>query len=174
MQPSCVIVSRPLFDFDKLIGLSHDMLGYNLSAAVDASRIPHSDAVRALSCLASLRDPKALAGITPNLLTFASYWVLIAADERDLTDILEATGGMPFVLAETIQRGVYEAIVSGSLNQWRDAVKTGASQSAEHNVRALYCKIMHLFEAEGLTDVWKDFASKPLNDRTFYLEDKRK
>jgi len=174
MQASAVIVVRPAADLDTLIALSHDMLGYSLAASVDTSRLKHSDTTRFISCLAALRDQNAPAGITPNLLQFASYVLLIAADERDLIEILEATGGMPFVIAETVQRGVYEAVVAGTLGQWRDAVKSGANQHAEHNVRALYCKIMTLFDAEGLSDVWKDFTVKPLKDHTFFLEDKRK
>ncbi len=174
MQPSAAIVVRPAVDFDLLIRLSHEMLGYSISSTVDGSRIERSNTYRLLSCLAALRDSRAPAGITPNLLNAATYSILIAADERDLLDILEAIGGMSFVMAETVQRGVCEAVLTGTLAEWRDAVKSGASQTVERNVRAFFCKIMSMFEAEGLDEMWKDFSVKPLNDHTFYLEDKRR
>ena len=172
-MPSAVLVVQPVTDFNTLLGLSNQMLGYSIASKVDASRKQHSDAARLISCLAAMRDPAAPAGITPNLFAFISFAVLIAADERDLLDILEVAA-MPFVTAETIQRGIHIAVVSGTLSQWRDAVKTGASPTVELNVRACYCKIMAEFEKAGLADAWKDFTSKPLKDHTFYLEDKRK
>ena len=150
------------------------MLGYSLSAQVDASRKQHHDASRFLSCLSAIRDPKAQAGLNPNLLNFVSFAVLIAAEERDLLDILECGGGMPFVQSETISRGIFMAVVSGTLAQWRDAVKAGTTPLVEHNVRWCYCKVKEQFDQNGLGDVWKDFTSKPMNDGTFLLEDKRK
>lgn len=173
MTPSVVLIQQPSIDFTTLLGLSHKMLGYSLSAKVDQSRTNPSNPERFISCLAALRDPNAPAGITPNLLTHVSFSALIAADERDLIDILEVAAGMPFVSAETTMRGVMLAIITGTLAQWRDAVKSGATPAVEHTVRACYCQIMGLFEQAGL-NVWKDFQIKPHTDKTFFLEDKRR
>ena len=150
------------------------MLGYSLSAKVDASRLDHSDTSRFTSCLAAWRDKDAPAGITPNLLSFTHFGILVAAEERDMIDIISCASGIPFVPAETVARGVMGMIFVGNLAQWRDAVTTGTAPTNEHNVRALYCNVMALFEKEGLADTWKDFIAKPLNDNTFFLEDKRK
>lgn len=174
MTPSAVLIQQPAIDLTTLLGLTHKLLGYSLSAKVDQSRLDPCDAERFISCLAALRDPDAPAGITPNLLTHVTYSALIAAEDRDLIDILEAGAGMPFVTAETIQRGIMVAVITGTLAQWRDAVKTGANPSAEYNVRFCYCQIMSLFEKHHLGNLWKDFNRNPLNDNTFYLEDKRR
>jgi len=173
MPPSVVLIQQPKIDFDTLLTLTNKLLGYSPAAKIDQSRLEHSDAERFISCLAALRDPNAPAGITPNLLGHASYSALIAADERDVLDILEAVSGMHFVVAETVSRGVMLAVVTGTLAQWRDAVKTGTSQNGELNVRACWCHIMSLFTQAGLANLWKDCVTKPLKDNTFYLEDKR-
>lgn len=174
MQPSAVIVVQPDIEFDVIVGLTADMVGRNPASSVDSSRTKHSPAARLISILAALRDPKAPAGLTPNLLRFASVGVLIAAEEPDLLEILETTGGMPFVTFETVQRGVHGAYVYGNLAEWRDAVTSGATSQRPHNVRAFYCKILALFETAGLRELWKDYSTRPLNDGTFLLEDRRR
>lgn len=174
MQPSAVLVVEPSVNFTTILGLCHQMFGYSLSSAVDQSHLKHSDTERFLSCLAALRDPKAPAGLTPNLLQFASFVILLVADERDMIEIMEAAAGMPFIAAETQARGTLGGFLSGTLAQWRDAVKTGTNPHGEHNVRAFYCKVMQQFQENGLDGIWDSYTIKPLDDRTFYLEDKRR
>ena len=94
MQPDAVLIQEPAVDFTTFLGLSHQMLGYSPARAADASPRELTDAERFLSCLAALRDPEAPAGLTANLLAHVSFSVLVAADERDLLDILE--GICPF------------------------------------------------------------------------------
>lgn len=173
MLPSVVLIVQPQIDFSTLLTLGHKLLGYSMSAKVDQSRLEHSDVERLISCLAAVRDPQAPAGITPNLLHHASYSALICAEERDMTDILAAASGMHFVVADTVMRGALFAFVTGTVTQWRDAVKSGATADAEHNVRHLYCSVMRLFQQQGLGSAWADVNQKPLDDTTFYLEDKR-
>jgi hypothetical protein len=172
MTPSVVLINRPTIDFEIFLTVAFKLLGHNPSSQVDQSRLQRSDAERFISCLSALRDPNAPAGLTPNLLNHVSYSALIAADERDLIDILEAASGMPFVSADTVDRRML-AVVSGDLSQWRDAVKSGATPAAEFNVRLCFCQIKASFEQAGL-NLWKDFQVKPAADGTLYIEDKRR
>ena len=172
MTPNVVLIQQPSIDFTKFLGLSHQALGYSPAKTVDSSRVQHSDAERFLSCLAALLDPNAPIGLPPNLLTHVSFSVFVAADDRDLIDILQAAAGMPFVQAETQMQCVHMAVVTGTLGQWRDAVKSGSTPAAEPNVRICFNKIMGLFEQVGL-NVWTDLVKKPLGP-TFFLEDKRR
>jgi hypothetical protein len=174
MTPSVVLIARPAIDFDTFLTISHRLLGYSVAAKVDQSRLEHSDTERFITCLAALNDPNAAVGLPPNLLNFAAFSILVVADERDLLDIVEAAGSIPVRLAETVQRGVMMAVLHGTLAQWRDAVKSGCDPAAEHNVRACFCQIMGLFEKMNLGHLWKDSLVKPLQDNTFFLEDKRR
>jgi len=174
MNPEVLLINRPAIDFQRFLGVSYEVLGYSLCAASDQSPRDLADAERFLSCLAALRDQKASVGLPPKLLTHVSFSALIVADERDMLDILECCAGMPFVTADTLARGVQVAVVSGTLGQWRDAVKSGSSLEVEASVRHCFNKIHHLFSAEGL-DVWADFNMRDAPDHvTFLLEDKRK
>ena len=49
---------------------------------------------------------------------------------------------MPFVVTETVRRGLLMAVMTGTLAQWRDAVKTGSDPSQEQNIRACYAKVL--------------------------------
>jgi hypothetical protein len=174
MIPNAVLIQTPTVDFGTFLGLCQQALGYSPSATVDASPLERSDAERFLTCLAALRDRNASVGLAPHLLAHVSFSILAAADDRDMLDILQAAAGMPFVDTDTLMRGVQLAVITGTLAQWRDAVKSGASKEGAFNVRAFFNRVMTLFESAGLGGIWKEFENRPLNDRTFYLEDKRK
>jgi hypothetical protein len=174
MIPDALLIQTPAVDFGTFLGLSQQALGYSPSATVDASPVDHSDAERFLTCLAALRDRQVSIGLAPHLLTHVSFSILVAADDQDMLDILQVSAGMPFVVTDTLVRSVQLGVITGTLAQWRDAVRSGATRDSEFNVRAFFNRVMALFERVGLGGVWKDFESHPLQDRTFCLEDKRK
>jgi len=174
MNPEVILINRPAIDFGAFLPVSRKVLGYGLSASSDQSHFDLTDVERFLSCLAAMRDPKAAAGLPPKLFTHVSFSVLVIADERDLLDALECCAGMPFVVADTLARSVQVAVISGTLAQWRDAVKSGASLDVEPSVRLCFNKIHKLFRADGL-NVWTDCNVREAQDQvTFLLEDKRK
>lgn len=174
MQPEVVLIQRPAIDFATFLGLSHKATGVNLASAADASARKIQDPERFLSCLARMGGEKASA-LVPNVLAHVSFSAFIAADEYDLLDILACTSGMPFAIAETVARGVLIAVLTGTINQWRDAVKSGTAPSSRPGQRACFSKVLSLFEREGLAHVWNDFSKREAPDRIgFYLEDKRK
>lgn len=172
MKPSVAIITEPAVDFATLLGVAQQALGYSPCAKADQVRREMSDSERFISCLSALHDESAPAGLTPNLLSHVSFSVLVVADERDVIDIIQASSGMAIVTADTTHRGVMLAVMTGTLAQWRDAVKTGSHPASQFNVRSCFCDIMRLFDERGLS-VWKDQAIKPLHDSTFYLEHRK-
>jgi hypothetical protein len=173
VAPDALLIQTPAIDFGTFLGVGQQALGYSPAAAADASPLERSDAERFLTCLAALRDRQASANLSPHLLAHVSFSVLVAADDRDMLDILQISAGMPFVVTDTLVRGVQLSVITGTLAQWQNAVKSGCARQSELNVRAFYNRVMALFETAGL-NVWKDVESRPLQDRTFCLEDKRK
>jgi hypothetical protein len=85
-----------------------------------------------------------------------------------MLDILSVCG-MPFVVEDTTERGVQLAIITGTLQQWRDAVKSGSARERERTVRAFFNHLMGFFD----TSVWQDFDSHSLPNKTLYLTYKR-
>jgi hypothetical protein len=173
MNPDCVLIQMPIIDFQTFIGLSHRLLGRSPAAPSDACRRELSDAERFLSCLATMRDERAPVGLSPHLLKHVSFSVFIGADEQDMLEILQLCAGMPFVVAETIVRGVQAAVVTGTLDQWRDAIVSGCSKGVPSPVRRCFNRLHALFVAAGL-NVWGDYTPRSAPDQTFLLlEDKR-
>ena len=173
MKPDAVLINKPTIDFTTFLGLSHRALGYSLTDKADLCPRELSDAERFLSYLAAMRDAKAPVGFVPSLLAHVSFSVFVAADERDMLAILQCAAGMPFVVANTIANNIQIAVITGTLAQWRDAVRSGSDPTATMPVRQCFNRIFTLFEAADLS-VWADFCARTAPDQqTFYLEDKR-
>jgi len=167
MTPSVVLITKPICDFETFLGLSQQALGYSPSETIDASPVERSEAERFLACLAAMQNHTDWTRV----LAHASFGVLVAADERDMLGILQLAG-MPFVVTDTQVRGVQLAVITGTLAQWRDAVKTGCAKDSDLNVRACFNRLMDVFKVVGL-DAWKDCDSHSLPDKTLYLTYKR-
>ena len=168
MIPNVALITKPAINFETFLGLSEQALGYSPSRTVDSSPIDYSDVDKYLSCLATLCGENE---ILPNLLAHVSFSVIVCADDRDVLDILRLAN-TAFVTVDTRVRGIQLVVMSGTLQQWKDAVKSGSSQRVEFNVRAFFNRVMAAFKDVGV-DVWKDFNCRQLNDNTLLLEDKR-
>lgn len=171
MNPEAFLVGRPAIDFSTFYSVTEKVLGYNtgLQAAFCGRQL--SDTETFLSCLAAFKDPKAPARLHRHLLNQVSFSVLVFADDCDLTGILELCG-MPFTTSETTIRGVFTAVIHGTLKQWRDAVKHGSSANVEPPVRRCFNRIYQLLQSEHV-DVWTDCTTRETQGNTFLLEDKR-
>jgi len=172
MPVEAVLITSPAIDFDTLLSLTHKALGYNIAGAADASHRKMADPEKFLSCLAGFKDQSA--EMTTNLLSHVSFGVLVAADERDLLDILDIASGMSFVRSLTVPN-LEILVISGALSQWRDAVVCGTNEAAPPTVRTCYSKILLLFDRAGLTTVWSDFERRTAPDHNgFLLENARR
>jgi len=172
MKPDAVLLSKPNIDFNTFLGLSKQALGRSIVSKVDAAERDMSDAEKFISCLGAMLSPKISAGFIPSLLNHVSFSIFVGAETRDMLDILQCAASMPFVAVDTIAGSVQIAVITGTLAQWRDAVKSGSEPTAELPVRQCFNKVYALFKAADL-NVWSDFRAKQANDQTFYLEDKR-
>ena len=166
-----ILIQQPHVDFNAFLGACHKVLGYNPSKRSDATNRQIHEAERFLSCLSAVREESAPVGLSPSLLAHVSFSVLVVTQERDMQDILQYCSGMPFVVADTLARGMQVGVITGTLAQWRDAIASGCEAAAEETVRRLFNKILGLFEASRL-NVWADYIKRE-QGRTFSLEDHR-
>ena len=159
MKPDAVLINKPSIDFTTFLGLSYEALGYSLAAKADASPRDLSDAERFLSCLAAIRDPKAPVGLFPSLLAHVSFSIFVAADERDMLDILQCVCRMPFVVAEHASP---TSCRSPSLPEpWRSGempFTSGSDPLGGDAGAAVLQPDLHPFRGCGL-DVWADFRA---------------
>lgn len=172
MPSHAILIQRPSIDFTQFLGASHEMFEHSISAKIDASHKQLTDTERFLSCLAAMQDEGAPVSLPPNLLTHVSFSVLVAIDDREMLDVLTCCSKMPFVVADTVVRGVQAAVITGSLSQWRRAVLAGCRQEAQPSVRELFNKILAIFESACL-NVWTDCKRRAGPGDTLLLEDQR-
>jgi hypothetical protein len=176
MSAGVALVLLSNLDLNTLLPLSREILGYSPAKAADGVTIPLSNSAHQLACVAAFKDSKAPPTVRvaiPYLELFHAGF-LIAADERDLVDILEISA-MPFVITDTLQRGIQVAIVSGTLDDWARAVKLACHPQASINrdIRYVYNAIYTQLCNIGLKDIFGDLRTTELHDKTFLLEDKR-
>lgn len=168
-----IFIAQPSVSFDILLQACADTLDHKVTGGVDNTAKRLSDSEKFLSILAAMRDAQATASLTPNLLTHVSFSVLTIANDVDMIDILEACSGMAFTYTETQVRGGLLAVITGTMQQWRDAIVTG-SQHSQLAIRAGFDQLHDLFVQVGLGSVWKDYEQAPLKDGTYRLiEDRR-
>ena len=153
MIPNALLITGVAVNFPKFLALSTQAIGYSPALAVDKSPFAMAEATKFVSCLAAMVNKSAAPGLCDSLLSHVSSSVLIAADMEDMTSILQATE-MPFVVVDTVVRGVQVAVVSGTLQQWKAAVKRG-TEKADTNVRSCFETVKGVFVAEGM-DTWKE------------------
>jgi hypothetical protein len=153
MRVDACLVAQPLVDFKVFLGLTHEALGYSPASASDAARRKMVDAERFISCLQSFTTPEVTPSLPVNLLGHITFSILVAADDRDMLDIIQVAAGMPFVKAETKARGIQIVVLTGTMTQWREAVIAGTQRGG--SIQACYCKIMHIFNDMNL-NVWGD------------------
>lgn len=170
MVPRSVLISKPDVDFDTLINACQQALGRSVSIAVDNTSKKLSSAERFLSILSAIKDEHAGVELSPHLLPHASFSVLTVADDLDILDMVEACSGMYVVKVETTKRGVIIAVISGTMQQWRDAVVTGSQTFQPDIVRLGFNEIHNLFVGAGLGAVWNDYQQQPLREGYSLIE----
>lgn len=168
MTPHSIFVAHPAVAFETLLRACQETLDHSVTRGVDNTSKKLSDAERFLSILSVMQDVDSTVGLPPNLLTHVSFSVLTVATELDILDILEACSGMPFIHAETKLRGTLIAVITGTMQQWRDAIVTG-TQHKQSIIRAGFNQMHDLFVQVGLCSIWNDYEQQPEDDGTYKL-----
>lgn len=157
MKPAVYIITKSDTDFTTLTSVAMQTLGKPVTAASDAVKRKLSSAEKFLSCLASIQG-LVETGLPTELLTHVHFSALLLSDSADTLAILECASGMPFVSVPTTKRNVDLTVISGSLQQWRDAVVAGSQRDGY--IRDLYLAIMDQFRGDNL-DVWGKYERQP-------------
>jgi hypothetical protein len=176
MNPGVVLVLLTKMDLTNFLPLSREMLGYSPAKAADGVSVPLPALAHQLACVAAFKDetaPPTVRTAAPQFDLFHAGF-LVAADERDMIEILE-TASLPFTHTETLMRGVDAVILSGSLSQWRDAVKLACHPKTKlsRGARQAFNFIYKTLCKEGLKDMFDDLQATEQSDHTFLLERRR-
>ena len=173
MQIDAFLITRPAIDFHTFLDVGQKVMGYSLAVASDASSREVADAEQLLRL--SGCDPSTK-GDPWNRLPDCSPTSRSRLCSSRMTRHARYSGVLRGCRLQRPKRshGNQVAVVSGTMTQWRDAVKAGSFLGEEVSVRQGFDRIRELFCHEGL-DVWTDSNVREAPDRiTYYLEDNRK
>jgi hypothetical protein len=163
-------------DLSQFLPVSRQLLGYSPAKAADGTTIPLQELAHQLACIAAFKNEQAGTSVRSAILHLDLFHAgfLIAADERDMVEILEIAG-MPFTLTVTLVRGIDAAIISGSLTQWRAAVKVACSAKTQlsRGARHAFNSVYKILCEHGLKDMFDDLQVSEQQDHTFLLEHRR-
>lgn len=171
------LILRTDLDLNNLLPLAREMLGYSPAKAADGASVPLPKLPHALACLSAFKNPNApsTVGYAAPVWGLITVGFLVAADERDMGGVLEATHGMEAVVAETVQRGIQAAIITGNLAQWQRAIKLTCHSrtTVSRNVRHVFNLMYRQLVKEGFRDLFEGTTISDQPDHTFLLEDRR-
>lgn len=163
-----MFIAQPAVEFNTLLATCNEAFDHSVTTGIDSTEKNLSTSEKFISILSYMRDPNASVGLIPNLLTHVSFSVLTVADDMDILDILEACSGMAFTYAPTKHRSILMAVITGTVQQWRDAVVTGTKHQ-QATIRSAFNQIHNLFVEAGLYAAWNDYVQKPQDDGTYKL-----
>ncbi len=174
MDPGVALILLTKLDSGTFLPLSRKVLGYSPASAADSVTSPLKELAHSVACIASFKDKDASPHLSPASPHFSLFHAgfLIAADERDMVEILELAG-MPYTRTETLSRGIEAAVISGSLTQWRDAVKLSclpAGSSSTRGVRHAFNSVYTILINNGMQSLFEGLRITTLHDRTFLLK----
>lgn len=163
MQPGVALVLLSKLDLNTFLPLARRLLDYSVSKSADSFTFP--DLAHQLVCIESFKNKQAPPKVTTKYLELFSAGFLIAADEYDMLDILEATRGMPFIVTDTIERGIQVAIIHGSLAQWRRSIKLACEVQTTHAVKYVYNDVYRILCEHGLKNIFDGMRVTSLLER---------
>jgi hypothetical protein len=162
------LVQFSSLNLEKLLPIGRKILDRSLSEISDDSG--YDPPLHHMLCVASIKsqDIKSNPESCAPYLNMFHAGFLIAADERDFTEILELAS-VPAIVTETIQRGYSVGFLAGSLSQWKDALLRGCQKEVSREVRHIYNKVYWEFKNIGLSSIF-NFNQIEHRDSTFLLE----
>lgn len=161
-------------DWQRYLSTSSEWLDHPPSKGVDSCPSRLSDIAKYVASLGEF-----LAGKETNakrVLRERGPWLqhvffsfMILTSERAILRIAETTD--LHVLSSQVEEG-RGAVVSGTLDRWKDAVVLCCGEHSTKRVRLLFNEVKRVFDHVGLQDVFFDFSIKDAGDGTFLLEHK--
>lgn len=177
-MPGVALILKSGLDLNNFLPLARKLLGYSPAKAADGTTVPLTEIVHQLSCLSAFKDQKAPPTVSYALpiLGMFSIGFLVAIDERGMTKVLETAKGMEAVVTETLQTGLQAAVITGTLIQWKRAIKLACNprSNLSSQVRYVFNTMYRQLVEQGLRDMFDGAKISEQPDSTFLLlEDKR-
>ena len=154
------------------VDLVEKELGHAPSRGVDHCASPLSDFAKYTASLAEFQtqkelDPKQVLRRPGPHLRHTFYSILVTEPP---TVILRISEGSDLDVISAPAGKNRMAVVSGTLDKWRDAIIIFCTPESSANIRGLFNEIKSLFDQLGLADIFYGYGGRTLPDGTVALE----
>jgi hypothetical protein len=159
-------------DWQTVLKVSTQGLGRNITASVDARRIPCNSLKAFLMCLGEFygpnSDPIRHAREAGMALRQISIGIMVATSTEFLYEI--AVGGSGLAILEADHDRPYTvALISGNLENWRNTIINGCAIGASYALRLFCNKVVAQFDKMDLGIIFDNYARRTQQDQTFAL-----
>ena len=175
MNPKPVILARTTYDFDTLITMAKQALGYGINKTIDEKRL-QKETQKFYAALSELHNEdyghtSAMEGL---ILDFYSYTLGLVIEDHLYVDLLHHRSLTLLKNFEfgSIKRGYTFCVITGTLRDWRDAVIDGSTKESTHEMRELMNSVYSLFANEGLLPLWSNYSKLNFDDTIVLIPQK--
>ena len=161
-------LSNTVFNEQMIIKIAKEILDKSISSDMDGH-------IRPLVLLSKFfNGDDELKGVREagSLLRHVFYGFIIIDTQEIINKLIEETS-ISFKSRPTIRIDMQVAIISGTLEQWRESLINCLSPSTIFEVRQVMNDIMNYFDGLGLHHIFAYYRRRKLTDTTYVLEDKR-
>lgn len=163
-------IVQPQIDWTAYLMTAQKVLGVSISMDFDRAKIQPSALAFVVSAN-TLNQQTPASDIDVPATRHLSYAFLLIALSDSYHDLIEETS-LNLTSSETARPGFRIAIVSGNLEQWKQAV-VSCSNSENPDVRVFADKIRQYFESIRLGGLWTHYTKTKSKDQTLKLEYKK-
>lgn len=171
MNVEVIPLTRQSVNWDDFLKASRIALGRNITSVIDRKKLPLGRSDSFITAMGEMKiaGEDTIQNAGP-VLDHIFYSFMIIADMITMFDLMEQT---PLkVYSVEAKNGIYLAVVSGTLMQWRESILNGCSKTATYEMRLIMDKCMYHLEKDGLSKIWSDYRKTMMKDKTFFLETK--
>jgi len=154
------LITRQSIDFRTLLSTVFELTGKKISDYADQSTFDMSPDVKLASCLSSLVDLSP-SELTPSVNAHLTFTAVAVIELEDMNDILSMSAGLKWLGANTSKRNVMMGLLTGSLNDWRDAVETGLKKQTTNS---FYNAVKDEFSLAGYSKLFNSTPSKRIGN----------
>lgn len=156
----------PQIDWKTYLSVAQMILGESVSTDFDSARLPVGSRAFVTS-VNTLSETLPALDIDSPALRHLHYTFLLATIEGAYLALMETTK-LDFTSSQSARPGVRVAIVSGTLQEWKNAV-VACSHSPNQDVKAFGIKAKQYFDIADLGNMWTHYLRITQPDRSLKL-----
>lgn len=166
-------ITQTIVNWREYLSLAQSVLGHSVSDSLDARRMPADNAAAFIVtldelCHDKICNPTMVLREAGALLRHVAFGFLIVGPSQVFYDLRE-NSTLSVTSALTPKDGFKIGVVTGNMEEWRNAIINCANDRTSFELRTLVNQCMLCLEQAGLGEVWANFQKTSMRDKTFRL-----